>query len=559
MRLLLLFTLLFSLSCLSSIVNQNASSFHRSLGSWKSLENGEVPAHFIPNTTRPNLPYVFKRLIDDVKGVVNISQLIPSILNDSIRHIDFKLNTTKAKLLEGINFKAKKENDLLGILNTDESLYDLVDIIIPILDDEDVTLNFLELWKSAISDLHTIIILAEGVKLNPEKIPNWLECIVYERSDIAKFLGADSHLIPAKGYQIRTFGNLISDRKIIFTIDPKVIPTLDENNKNSIIEMHVYNLMTPSTPDYFNTLYDPFRAGSDFTKGTPYSIRSGYPTAISHGLSFGENMFDSITNLVKKVDQNMGAIYGKTTNSIPFGVYFSMSLSNLAFNRETLGVIMFPGLIEDNQPMNSLGDILCGWIAKTIADAMYVGTKSGYPYVKKLHTRNEDDLISLLSEEFQGYFMQEEIYNVFKSISLPRFKDAGELFIEIAKIIDSQLSPLNSYFKRYSDTMKAWVRRWDNHHAFMSTNIPISSYSSLVGNRNVTCAVLTITHNEKIMLPLWARYYSKHVASPQDIYILDHNSNDGSTSKENLVPGVTLRYLHGDKAGFPLSFMNRLF
>jgi hypothetical protein len=97
---------------------------------------------------------------------------------------------------------------------------------------EDVTLNFLELWKSAISDLHTIIILAEGVKLNPEKIPNWLECIVYERSDIAKFLGADSHLIPAKGYQIRTFGNLISDRKIIFTIDPKVIPTLDENNKN---------------------------------------------------------------------------------------------------------------------------------------------------------------------------------------------------------------------------------------------------------------------------------------------------------------------------------------
>ena len=47
------------------------------------------------------------------------------------------------------------------------------------------------------------------------------------------------------------------------------------------------------------------------------------------------------------------------------------------------------------------------------------------------------------------------------------------------------------------------------------------------------------------------------MAFPEDVYILDHNTEDGSTRPENLPPGVRVYELHGDKAGFPLSFMNR--
>jgi hypothetical protein len=41
-------------------------------------------------------------------------------------------------------------------------------------------------------------------------------------------------------------------------------------------------------------------------------------------------------------------------------------------------------------------------------------------------------------------------------------------------------------------------------------------------------AVFTIVKNEKVMLPLWLRYYSKYF-SAEDMYVLDHQSTDGST------------------------------
>lgn len=42
-------------------------------------------------------------------------------------------------------------------------------------------------------------------------------------------------------------------------------------------------------------------------------------------------------------------------------------------------------------------------------------------------------------------------------------------------------------------------------------------------------SVFTIVKNEKIMLPLWLKYYSQHFLA-DDIYVLDHQSDDGSTA-----------------------------
>ncbi len=49
------------------------------------------------------------------------------------------------------------------------------------------------------------------------------------------------------------------------------------------LKQHIQNLLTPSTPFFFNTLYDPFAEGADFVRGYPFSMREGAPTAISHG------------------------------------------------------------------------------------------------------------------------------------------------------------------------------------------------------------------------------------------------------------------------------------
>jgi hypothetical protein len=51
----------------------------------------------------------------------------------------------------------------------------------------------------------------------------------------------------------------------------------------------------------------------------------------------------------------------------------------------------------------------------------------------------------------------------------------------------------------------------------------------LRGRRSGRHAALTIVHNESVFLPLWLRYYSRFFA-PADIYVLDHQTTDGSTT-----------------------------
>ena len=53
------------------------------------------------------------------------------------------------------------------------------------------------------------------------------------------------------------------------------------------LEQHIRNLLTPSTPCFFNTLYDPYAPGADFVRGYPFSMREGVPTAVSHGEAIG--------------------------------------------------------------------------------------------------------------------------------------------------------------------------------------------------------------------------------------------------------------------------------
>src|SRR5450755_1384172 len=41
-------------------------------------------------------------------------------------------------------------------------------------------------------------------------------------------------------------------------------------------------------------------------------------------------------------------------------------------------------------------------------------------------------------------------------------------------------------------------------------------------------AIVTIVHNEAFFLPIWRRYYGQFFA-PEDMYVFDHQSSDGST------------------------------
>ena len=47
-------------------------------------------------------------------------------------------------------------------------------------------------------------------------------------------------------------------------------------------------------------------------------------------------------------------------------------------------------------------------------------------------------------------------------------------------------------------------------------------------------ALITIVHDEAVFLPLWLRYYGRFF-DPGDIYVLDHESTDGSTDRPGFV------------------------
>lgn len=59
-------------------------------------------------------------------------------------------------------------------------------------------------------------------------------------------------------------------------------------------------------------------------------------------------------------------------------------------------------------------------------------------------------------------------------------------------------------------------------------------YASRGSKRPQRSAVLTITHNEPIFMPIWVRYYSQFFAA-EDMYVLDHETTDGSTDMPGFV------------------------
>lgn len=98
---------------------------------------------------------------------------------------------------------------------------------------------------------------------------------------------------------------MISKKRYIYTIDDDCFVAKNPSGEDiNALEQHIRNLLTPSTPDFFNTLYDPYTEGSDFVRGYPFSMREGKPTAVSHGLWLNIPDYDAPTQMVKPAERN---------------------------------------------------------------------------------------------------------------------------------------------------------------------------------------------------------------------------------------------------------------
>ncbi|KAH9770025.1 UDP-arabinopyranose mutase [Citrus sinensis] len=237
-------------------------------------------------------------------------------------------------------------------------LKDDLDIVIPTIRN----LDFLAMWRPFFEPYH-LIIVQDGDPTKTIRVPEGFDYELYNRNDVNRVLGPRVSCISFKDSACRCFGFLVSKKKYIFTIDDDCFVAKDPSGKEiNALAQHIQNLLTPSTPLFFNTLYDPYRDGADFVRGYPFSLREGVPTAISHGLWLNIPDYDAPTQLVKPRERN--SRYVDAVMTIPKGSLFPMCGMNLAFDRELIGPAMYFGLMGDGQPIGRYDDMWAGWCAK---------------------------------------------------------------------------------------------------------------------------------------------------------------------------------------------------
>ena len=502
------------------------------LGSLGYLPDEVTFSNSFADTTGPSIPKLFRKMLRDQ------IEFIDENVSD---HYAAGNAVDKLESLCGWEESSSKLRDPLcfsqiGFSRTPPSypeLFDL-DIVIPSIRD----LDFLESWRAYIAPYH-LIIIQDGDPEKVLKIPDWADYELYNRNDIDKILGKDhSWIISSKDASIRNFGFLVSRKKFIYTLDDDCLPV--EGGVNPI-RVHMQNLMSNSTPYFFNTLYDPYRDGSDFVRGYPYSLRMGVPTAISHGLWLNAPDYDATTQLLKTEERNTRMIDASIT--IPHGTFYPLCSMNVAFNRELAGPIFMQGLMGQGQPWGRYDDMFAGWASKLCADKLNWGVKSGIPYIR--HNKASNPFTNL-KKEYMGLLWQETIIAFFQyqhKIMGPAVS-AQQCYIDLANAIETELSSLNAYFPRLARAMRTWVSLWDQaQHGTLQfipsrkgTPLRFEEFSSMQQIKSDvheaverSWAVFTVLRNEKRFLPYWIRYYEKYF-KPDDMYIIDNDSSDGCTN-----------------------------
>lgn len=331
-------------------------------------------------------------------------------------------------------------------------LADQLDIVIPTIR----SLDFLEQWRAFFQPYH-LIVVQDGDPSRKVGVPDGFDYELYTRKDIERILGPRASCISFKDSACRCFGYMISKKRYIYTIDDDCfVATKPSGEKIDALEQHIRNLLTPSTPFFFNTLYDPYAQGTDFVRGYPFSLREGVPTAVSHGLWLNIPDYDAPTQLVKPAERNTR--YVNAVMTIPKGSLFPMCGMNLAFDRTLIGPAMYFGLMGDGQPLGRYDDMWAGWCVKVIADHLGLGVKTGLPYI--WHSKASDPFVNL-KKEYKGIFWQEDIIPFFQKVT---FSGNGlsveELYLELAEKVKAGLGPVDPYFTKLADAMVTWIEAW---------------------------------------------------------------------------------------------------
>lgn len=307
-------------------------------------------------------------------------------------------------------------------------------------------------WREILRDIRVIVVQDGDPDVDLE-IPSGLNATVWSRPDIDRLLGERGWIISSEDSACRCFGFLVATARYIFTFDDDCIPPPagPPSSANPLL-VHLNNLQSPSHPDYFNTLYD-----VEFVRGYPHSLRSGKPTAISHGLWLDHPDLDAVTQRSRPELRIRDEV--PVVQTVPRGVQYSMCGMNLAFDRQLVGPAMYFGLMGAGQPWGRYDDLWAGWCSKVICDHLGFGVKTGRPYI--VH-RKASNWRRNLEREANGIRWSADLYAFFKSVALDdRHTTVNECYRALADQVEYRLGGLDAYFVRLAEAMRVWLDLWE--------------------------------------------------------------------------------------------------
>jgi hypothetical protein len=209
--------------------------------------------------------------------------------------------------------------------------------------------DFFEAWKPIVENIHLVIVqLGSGCEMvaTVQALPSWLDYDLFTSTDIETTLKDYISIFDVRSASVSSayvIGTLISDRDFIYYLSRDTLPVVDSNGTLiNPLDEHVANLLSPASPYYYNINHDPYRYGAEFSAGYPYSLRDGVPTALSIGYVVGQQLTDAMTPGSSTGASDIATDPRRhSVITIPYGVFHSLSFTNLAINRLIAGPCLY--------------------------------------------------------------------------------------------------------------------------------------------------------------------------------------------------------------------------
>ena len=310
------------------------------------------------------------------------------------------------------------------------------------------TLSFLSAWKSLLSPCHLIIVEDHERKTITLPKTKFRSVSHYSWEDICHDFGTDEWIFSRHNAGIRSYGfwkAYKTGADIIITIDDDCYP-VDED----FLQRHIAHLSLRAPTNWVGTFPHP-----DFlyTRGFPYTVRSGDPVMVSHGL--WSNNLDLDGQTQKKYPRLNIPSYPPLLSFIPKGQYFPMCSMNLAFRKEMTPLMYFP--LMGNDPhgkswgFDRFDDIWAGIFAKKIMDHLGYAVANGSPFVE--HRKASDAEVNIQKEK-TGLPVNENLWRWVDRVKLTK-QTPALCYQELATAISF---PHTRYFTKLREAMLIWSK-----------------------------------------------------------------------------------------------------